>query len=154
MTVTNPIGDLPASIREVKPTFPTTLRMFAKTDDSPARVVVTFGGHWYRSGDVRFGEHHEIVCRGCGHRAYFDHRLDEQSCTGPATLEDVVAALNGPARNVQPGNRVRFTMSEYPDPVCGTIRRIYRDAIGTEVAEIGLPGGKDFLQSLEFLTLA
>ena len=52
------------------------------------------------------------------------------------------------------GDRVRFVMSEYPDPVCGTIRRIYRNVIGADVAEIDLPSGRDFVQNLEFLTLA
>lgn len=152
MTITKLASELPIGIREVKPTFPQTLRMFAKTDDTSVRVVVTLGGHWYRSGDVLFGKHHEIVCRGCGHRNYFDHRLDDQPCTAPANVEDVVAALSGPPRHVQPGGRVRFTMSEEPDPVCGTIRRIFRDVLGIEVAEIDLPSGRDFLQCIEFLT--
>lgn len=125
---------------------------FARWD--AVRMTVTKRGHWYRSGDVNDSLHNDTVCRGCGHHGHFDYILDYQPCIRPATAEDLQAALSGPARQVQPGDRVRFTMSEYPDPVVGTIRRIYRNVIGQEVAEIDLPSGRDFLQNLEFLTAA
>jgi hypothetical protein len=156
--------DPATGVRELRPTFPggmadgvrvfTTGRnargRFASFD--AIRVTVTARGHWYRLGDVPDGLHNDTVCRGCGHHGHFNYIPDYRLCTAPATAEDVVAALAGPARHVQPGDRVRLVVSEYPDPVVGTIRRIYRNAISQEVAEIDLPGGRDFLQGLEFLT--
>lgn len=159
-----PIAIDPATgIREFKSTFPALGQCFYAGRNARGRyvarwdapkVVVTGRSHWYRQDDVRDGLHNDTICRGCAHHGHFDYILDYQPCTAPATASDVVAALNGPARHVQPGDRVRFTMSEYPDPVCGTIRRIYRDVIGMDVAEIDLPSGRDFVQNLEFLTLA
>lgn len=69
-----------------------------------------------------------------------------------AELDKLLAAAIAEKSKLAVGNRVRLTVSEYPDPVVGTIRRIYRDAIGAEVAEIDFPSGRDFVQSLEFLT--
>ena len=80
-------------------------------DWDAVRVTVTAKGHWYRSGDVNDGLHNDTICRGCGHHGHFDYILDYQPCTRPATAEDVQAALSGPARKVQPGDRV-WTMLE------------------------------------------
>lgn len=158
-----PIVINPATgIREIKPTFPATTRIFTNGRNTKGqfahwdavRVAVTAQGHWYRSGDVADSLHNDTICRGCGHHGHFDYILDYQPCSRPATAEDVQAALSGPARHVQPGDRVRLAVSEYPDPVYGTIRSIYRDAIGTDVADIDLDNGHAFLQNLEFLTAA
>lgn len=160
-TTVQPIAIDPATgIREIKTTFPATTRIFTNGRNDKGRfagwdavrVAVTSRGHWYRSGDVADSLHNDTICRGCGHHGHFDYILDYQPCTNPATAEDVVAALAGPARHVQPGDRVRLVVSEYPDPVRGTIRSIYRDAIGTDVADIDLNNGQPFLQNLEFLT--
>lgn len=151
-------------VREILPTFPGGMadgvRVFTTGRDTrgryasfnAVRVSVTARGHWYRLGDVPDGLHNDTVCRGCGHHGHFNYILDYRLCTAPATDEDVIAALFGRARHVQPGDRVRLEVSEYPDPVCGTIRRIFRDAIGDEVAAINLYDGNDFVQNLEFLT--
>lgn len=154
--------DPATGIREIKPTFPgigTGQRFtngrnaqgrFASWD--AVRLIVTPRGHWYRQDDVRDGLHNDTVCRGCGGHGHFDYILDYEQCTRPATAEDVQAALSGLARHVQPGDRVRLAISEYPDPVVGTIRSIYRDAAGADVADIDLDNGQAFLQNLEFLT--
>lgn len=163
-TVPPLVIDPAAGIREI-PTVPNgmspDIRLFTTGRDAKGRfarwdavrVTVTKHGHWYRTGDVP-NRDNDTVCRGCGYSGHYDYILDYQRCTRPATAEDVQAALSGPARHVQPGDRVRFIMSEYPDPVVGTIRSIYRNVIGQEVAEIDLPSGRDFLQNLEFLTVA
>jgi hypothetical protein len=156
--------DPAAGVREILPTFPggmadgvrvfTTGRnargRFASFD--AVRVTVTARGHWYRLGDVPDGLHNDTICRGCGHHGHFNYILDYRLCTAPATAEDVLAALSGPARHVQPGDQVRLEVSEYPDPVVGTIRRIYRNAIGSDVADVVLRGGRLFPQNIEFLT--
>ncbi len=143
-TTVSPIAIDPATgIREIKPTFPASTRVFTTGRNDKGRfarwdavrVTVTKRGHWYRSGDVNDSLHNDTICRGCGHHGHFDYILDYEPCTHPATAEDVQAALSGPARKVQPGDRVRLVVSEYPDPVYGTIRSIYRDAIGTDVAD-------------------
>lgn len=115
------------------------------------RVAVTARGHWYRSGDVNDSLHNDIVCRGCGHHGHFDYILDYQPCTHPATAEDVVAALNGPARHVQPGDRVRLEVNPLPELVTGVVRRIYRHVGIVETADVELCSGDIFPQSLEFL---
>jgi hypothetical protein len=162
ITTAAPITIDPATgIRKIKPTFPGGTQRFttgrnAKGQYAPnwdaVKVIVTLRGHWYRQDDVRDGLHNDTICRGCGHHGHFDYILDYQSCMRPATAEGVQAALSGPARQVQPGDRVRLVVSEYPDPVYGTIRSIYRDAAGTDVADIDLDNGHAFLQNLEFLT--
>lgn len=156
--------DAATRIREILPTFPggrsDGVRVFTTDRNAQGRfatfdavrVTVTARGHWYRLGDVPDGLHNDTVCRGCGHHGHFSYILDYRLCTAPATADDVQAALFGPARHVQPGDSVRLEVSEYPDPVVGKIRRIYRDAIGAEVAEIDFPSGRDFVQGLEFLT--
>lgn len=160
------VFDPAVGIREILPTFPggmadgvrvfTTGRnargRFASWD--AVRVTVTARGHWYRLGDVPDGLHNDRVCRGCGHHGHFNYILDYRLCSAPATAADVAAALSGPARHVQPGDRVRLVVSEYPDPVVGTVQRIYRDAIGSQTADVQLRGGRVFPQGLEFLTLA
>lgn len=116
------------------------------------RVTVTGRGHWYRSGDVNDSLHNDTVCRGCGHHGHGDYILDYEPCTYPATAEDVQAALVGPARRVQPGDRVRLDVSEYPGPVYGVVRSIYRDQTGTDVADLDLDDGNAFLADLESVT--
>jgi len=117
------------------------------------RVTVTARGHWYRLGDVPDSLHNDTVCRGCGHTGHFNYILDYRVCTAPATADDVLAALSGPARHVQPGDRVRLEVSEFPDPVVGTIQRLYRNVIGSDVADVELRGGRIFPQNIEFLTV-
>jgi len=163
ITTAAPITIDPATgIREIKPTLPATTRIFTNGRNAKGqfarwdatRVAVTAQGHWYRSGDVADSLHNDTICRGCGYHGHYDYILDYERCTHPATAEDVVAALSGPARHVQPGDRVRLVVSEYPDPVYGVIRSIYRDVTGTDVADIDLDNGHAFLQNLEFLTAA
>jgi len=54
-------------------------------------------------------------------------------------------------QNIQAGNRVSLAVSEYPDPATGGIVRVYRNAIGSLVADIAI--GDDVRpQNVEFLT--
>lgn len=54
-------------------------------------------------------------------------------------------------QNIQPGDRVSLAISEEPDPVTGGVVRVYRDAIGSLVADIAI--GDDVRpQNVEFLT--
>lgn len=54
-------------------------------------------------------------------------------------------------QNIQAGNRVSLLVSECPDPVTGGVVRVYRDAIGSLVADIAI--GNDVRpQNVEFLT--
>lgn len=121
-------------------------------DWDAVRVTVTAKGHWYRSGDVNDGLHNDTICRGCGHHGHFDYILDYQPCTRPATAEDVQAALSGPARKVQPGDRV-WTMLD-GIRVYGVVRSIYRDETGTDVADLDLDGGNAFLTDLKSVAAA
>ena len=164
-TTIEPLVIDPATgIREIKPTLPSlgtgqrftsgrnVKGRFASWD--AVRVTVTLRGHWYRTDDVRDGLHNDTVCRGCYHHGHFDYILDYEPCTRPATAEDVQAALSGPARHVQPGDRVRLSLPEYPGLVYGSIRSIYRGPAGTEVADIDLDNGHACLWNIELLTTA
>lgn len=156
--------DPSTGIREILPTFPggmadgvrvfTTGRnaqgRFASFD--AVRVTVTARGHWYRLGDVPDGLHNDTVCRGCGHHGHFNYILDYRLCTAPATVEDVVAALSGPARHVQCGDRVRLTIHDVPDFVYGTVSRIYRGVDVTETADVDCGAGLTVSKTLEFLS--
>jgi hypothetical protein len=54
-------------------------------------------------------------------------------------------------QNIQAGDRVSLLISECPDPVTGGVVRVYRDAIGSLVADIAI--GNDVRpQNVEFLT--
>lgn len=54
-------------------------------------------------------------------------------------------------QNIQPGDRVSLAISEEPDPVTGGVVRVYRNAIGSLVADIAI--GDDVRpQNVEFLT--
>jgi len=53
-----------------------------------------------------------------------------------------------------PGERVRLLVSDQADPVTGTVRTIERNAIGLDVAEVALPGGRTTHQVTRFLTAA
>jgi len=157
--------DPATGVREILPTFPGGMadgvRVFTTGRNARGRfagwdairVTVTARGHWYRLGDVPDSLHNDTVCRGCGHTGHFNYILDYRLCTAPATAEDVLAALSGPARHVQPGDRVRLEVSEFPDPVVGTIQRLYRNVIGSDVADVELRGGRIFPQNIEFLTV-
>lgn len=53
-----------------------------------------------------------------------------------------------------PGARVSLLVSDQADPVTGTVRAIERNAIGLDVAEVALPGGRTTHQVTRFLTAA
>jgi|GEM_PF-4952729 len=53
-----------------------------------------------------------------------------------------------------PGARVRLLVSDSADPVTGTVRTIERNAIGLDVAEVALPGGRTTHQVTRLLTAA
>lgn len=54
-------------------------------------------------------------------------------------------------QNIQAGDRVSLAVSECPDPVTGGIVRVYRNAIGSLVADIAI-GDDARPQNVEFLT--
>lgn len=152
--------DPTTGVREIKPTFPGGTQRFTTGRDAKGRfskwdavkVIVTPHGHWYRQDDVR-DSNNDTTCRGCGHHGHYDYILDYEKCSRPATAEDVTVALSGPARHVQPGGRVRLTLPEYLEPVCGVIRSIYLDD-GTEVADIDLDNGHALLRDMKLATAA
>lgn len=72
----------------------------------------------------------------------------------PAAAEanvDSVPAGDNP-QNIQPGDRVRFAISECPDEVAATVVRVYRDALGILVADVQIRTGDIRPQNVEFLT--
>lgn len=83
---------------------------------------------------------------------------DEIAARTGLTIEQVQTVLDFEAgistdnpQNIQAGDRVSLTVSECPDPVTGGIVRVYRDAIGSLVADIAI--GDDVRpQNVEFLT--
>jgi hypothetical protein len=103
-------------------------------------VRVTGRGHWYRRDDVHDGLHNDIICRGCGQHGHYDYILDYTPCANPATVEDVIATFNGPARAFQPGDQVRGHQADLGGHFTATVARIYRED-GTEVADIEPPNG-------------
>lgn len=54
-------------------------------------------------------------------------------------------------QNIRAGNRVSLLVSECPDPVTGGVVRVYRNAIGSLVADIAI-GDNVRPQNVEFLT--
>ena len=162
ITTAAPITIDPATgVREIKPTLPATTRIFTNGRNAKGqfarwnavRVAVTAQGHWYRSGDVADSLHNDTICRGCGHHGHYDYILDYERCTHPATAEDVVAALSGPARHVQPGDRVRVSVDdgglEY-----GKLVGFYRDVDGVDLADVDLDSGGAYSQTIEHLAAA
>lgn len=158
--------DPATGVREILPTFPGGMadgvRVFTTGRDAKGRyasfdavrVTVTARGHWYRLGDARDGLHNDTVCRGCGHHGHFNYILDYRLCTRPATAEDVLAALSGPARHVQPGDRVRLTIHDVPGFVYGTVARIYRGADVAETADVEYGAGQTVSKTLALLSVA
>lgn len=55
--------------------------------------------------------------------------------------------------DIGPGDQVSLEISESPDPVTGTVTRVYRDAIDQECADIRLGSGEIRPQCTRFLTL-
>lgn len=55
-------------------------------------------------------------------------------------------------QNIQPRDRVLLEISEEPDPVIGTVVRVYLDAIGSLVADVEIRPGDVRPQNVEFLT--
>jgi hypothetical protein len=55
-------------------------------------------------------------------------------------------------QNIQAGGRVRLAISECPDPVCATVVRVHRDALGILVADVQIRPGDIRPQNVEFLT--
>jgi hypothetical protein len=153
--------DPATGIREFKSTFPSLGQCFYASRSASGRyvarwdapkVVVTGRGHWYRQDDVRDGLHNDTICRGCGHHGHFDYILDYKSCAAPATAQDVVAALSGPARHVQPGDRVRVSVDDGGREY-GKLLGFYR-VDGVELADVDLDSGRAYSQTIEHLTAA
>lgn len=60
------------------------------------KLIVTPGGHWYRSDDPRDELHNDTVCRGCQHFGHFDYILDRLRCPNWPRDTDIAAALAEP----------------------------------------------------------
>lgn len=83
---------------------------------------------------------------------------DEIAARTGLTVEQVQTVLDfesGSAadnpQNIQAGDRVSLFISEYPDPVTGGVVRVYRNVIGSLVADVAI--GDDVRpQNVEFLT--
>lgn len=55
-------------------------------------------------------------------------------------------------QNIQTGDQVKLAISEEPDPVTAPVVRVYRDAIGSLVADVKIRPGDVRTQNVEFLT--
>lgn len=85
---------------------------------------------------------------------------DEIAARTGLTVEQVKTVLDFEAgtnavdnpQNIQAGDQVKLEISEEPDPVTATVVRVYRDAIGSLVADVEIRPGDVRPQNVEFLT--
>lgn len=84
---------------------------------------------------------------------------DEIAARTGLTAEQVQTVLDFEAafaadnpQNIQAGDQVKLAISEEPDPVTATVVRVYRDAIGSLVADVQIRPGDVRPQNVEFLT--